>query len=159
MSSERVEKSGRRDKRAAGGMTERGCESEATFLQKCGVLTCLITMFSFAPAAEIRDYFIAVAKKYEIYPNISFQSRVVAARWDEDKAKWFVDVGDTSAGTTSVTTVEADVFVNCGGILNDWKWPDIEGLEDFGGPRVHTANWVSRRDVRVVPERLTGLLG
>jgi cation diffusion facilitator CzcD-associated flavoprotein CzcO len=92
---------------------------------------------------EIGDYFIDVARKYEIYPFISFQSRVVAARWDEEAAKWFIDIEDSSSGSASVATVEADVFVNCGGILNDWKWPDIEGLDAFKGPRVHTATWVS----------------
>ncbi|KAK9893389.1 hypothetical protein P389DRAFT_175398 [Cystobasidium minutum MCA 4210] len=32
-------------------------------------------------------------------------------------------------------------MINAGGILNAWKWPDIEGLESFHGPRLHSANW------------------
>jgi cation diffusion facilitator CzcD-associated flavoprotein CzcO len=35
-----------------------------------------------------------------------------------------------------------DVFVNAGGILNNWKWPDIEGLASFEGLAIHTASWV-----------------
>lgn len=27
------------------------------------------------------------------------------------------------------------------GILNTWKWPEIEGLHDFKGPILHSANW------------------
>lgn len=27
------------------------------------------------------------------------------------------------------------------GILNNWKWPDIDGLHDFGGPLIHSASW------------------
>jgi cation diffusion facilitator CzcD-associated flavoprotein CzcO len=31
--------------------------------------------------------------------------------------------------------------VNGSGILNNWKWPDIEGLHDFKGPVLHSACW------------------
>lgn len=27
------------------------------------------------------------------------------------------------------------------GILNNWRWPDIEGLHDFKGPLMHSAHW------------------
>jgi cation diffusion facilitator CzcD-associated flavoprotein CzcO len=27
------------------------------------------------------------------------------------------------------------------GILNNWKWPDIEGIHDFKGPLMHSAKW------------------
>lgn len=33
------------------------------------------------------------------------------------------------------------VFVNGTGILNNWKWPEIEGLHDFRGPKMHSAAW------------------
>jgi cation diffusion facilitator CzcD-associated flavoprotein CzcO len=32
----------------------------------------------------------------------------------------------------------ADIII---GILNNWKWPDIEGIHDFKGPLMHSANW------------------
>ena len=33
-------------------------------------------------------------------------------------------------------------FANNGpGILNTWKWPEIEGLHDFKGPLMHSASW------------------
>lgn len=35
----------------------------------------------------------------------------------------------------------ADIFVKGTGILNRWKWPDIEGLHSFKGPVLHTARW------------------
>ena len=25
--------------------------------------------------------------------------------------------------------------------MNNWRWPDIEGLHDFAGPKVHSAKW------------------
>jgi len=33
------------------------------------------------------------------------------------------------------------VWINGTGILNNWKWPDIEGLHDFKGPKMHSASW------------------
>lgn len=35
----------------------------------------------------------------------------------------------------------AHVFINGTGILNTWKWPDVEGLHDFKGPLMHSAKW------------------
>lgn len=34
-----------------------------------------------------------------------------------------------------------DVYISATGILNKWKWPEIEGLETFKGNMVHSANW------------------
>ena len=56
-------------------------------------------------------------------------------------------------GTT--TEDEADILVNGSGFLNKWKWPDIEGLQDFKGELVHSANW---RDVDWAGKRV-GLIG
>lgn len=97
--------------------------------------------FSFAPAEEIGQYFISVAKKYSLYDLITFSSCLKAAKWNESTAQWVVQV----ASLLSSETVEyrADILINAGGILNDWKWPDVPGLETFKGKRVHTAAWVS----------------
>ncbi len=38
-------------------------------------------------------------------------------------------------------TDTADIFLKGTGILNRWKWPDIEGLHSFKGPVLHSARW------------------
>lgn len=35
----------------------------------------------------------------------------------------------------------ADVVINCRGGLNNYRWPDIEGLRSFHGKLVHSAAW------------------
>lgn len=40
----------------------------------------------------------------------------------------------------------AHVIINAGGFLNDWKWPKIEGLHEFEGELLHTANWDTSTD-------------
>lgn len=97
-------------------------------------------MGSFAPAEEIGQYFIDVAKKYDLYQHIQFDSKVTNAVWDEKNAQWRLLV--SSSTNTNGFPVSADVFVNAGGILNDWSWPDIEGLKTFEGKTIHTASWV-----------------
>jgi cation diffusion facilitator CzcD-associated flavoprotein CzcO len=75
-----------------------------------------------------------------LYKHIKLDSQVTDAVWDEDCGKWTLRVESTVSHESSA--VEADVFINAGGILNNWKWPEIEGLETFKGALIHTASWV-----------------
>jgi cation diffusion facilitator CzcD-associated flavoprotein CzcO len=99
---------------------------------------------SFSPAEEIGSYFQGVAKRNGLYPLITFNSAVVGATWDEPSGKWRVRVSRSSSPGTPTNEEEhnADVVINAGGILNDWKWPDIKGLDTFRGRLLHTAAWV-----------------
>lgn len=67
---------------------------------------------------------------------------MVGARWVEETGQWVAQITDLVTEKTEEHV--ADVLVNAGGILNDWKWPDIPGLDIFKGKKVHTAAWVSR---------------
>lgn len=49
-----------------------------------------------------------------------------------------------------------DVFINASGVLNNWRWPDVEGLDDYRGVLLHTANWDD--DVQLEGKRV-GLIG
>jgi len=97
-------------------------------------------MVSFAPAEEIGEYFKKVASKYAVYPHVKFNRRVTRATWDNGGAQWVLTVSDKQLHVEM--EAKGDIFVNAGGILNDWKWPDIKGLDTFKGPRLHTAAWV-----------------
>jgi cation diffusion facilitator CzcD-associated flavoprotein CzcO len=44
-------------------------------------------------------------------------------------------------------TVESEVLINAGGILNNLQMPDIPGLDTFPGPQLHTAAWDDRVDL------------
>lgn len=41
----------------------------------------------------------------------------------------------------------ADFFLHGGGVLNNWRWPQIEGLHSFRGTLVHTARWPESLDL------------
>ncbi|KAH7025578.1 hypothetical protein B0J12DRAFT_771672 [Macrophomina phaseolina] len=93
----------------------------------------------FAPGHEIRKYYSDVATKFDVRRFAHFNTRVNSATWDEVSGKWTVLV--TGKGDEAPRAVKGDVFVNAGGVLNNWRWPDIEGLHDFRGTLLHTANW------------------
>ena len=49
-----------------------------------------------------------------------------------------------------------DIFVNASGILNNWQWPKINGLETFKGTILHSANY--NNNVSLEGKRV-GLIG
>ncbi|KAI8160090.1 putative sterigmatocystin biosynthesis monooxygenase stcW [Colletotrichum sp. SAR 10_70] len=93
----------------------------------------------YPPAPEIREYFESFARKYSLYQYIKLQHQVVGAFWNSKEGGYDVHVKDTQTGTTVVD--HCDVLINAGGILNNWKWPAIPGLDKYKGTLLHTANW------------------
>jgi cation diffusion facilitator CzcD-associated flavoprotein CzcO len=88
-----------------------------------------------------------VVEKYGVRKYMKFKHRAVAAKWNETTSKWHVKFERTDTGET-VEDV-GDVFITATGALNQWKWPDIKGLESFKGPKLHSANWDEGWDHKV----------
>tara|TARA_R110002003_G_scaffold351_17_gene19030 strand:- start:22464 stop:23861 length:1398 start_codon:yes stop_codon:yes gene_type:complete len=70
---------------------------------------------------------------------MQLNSKITEATWDNDEGIWNLTIANPKTGDTRKDW--AHVFVNGTGILNNWKWPDIEGLHDFKGPLLHSACW------------------
>ncbi|KAL4889495.1 putative MoxY [Aspergillus ambiguus] len=89
---------------------------------------------------EIYEYFkdVTVTNKLERFTK--FNHKIVGAEWLESVSKWRITVMKNN-DPKQVFDDYADFFLNGGGQLNAWKWPDITGLTRFQGPRVHSANW------------------
>ena len=88
----------------------------------------------YAPQAEILDYMEGLAKEHDLLRRCRFGSGVRAARWDEARAAWTLDLD-------SGETVEADVVVSALGMFNHIVRPDIPGLDSFAGTSFHSARW------------------
>ncbi|KAK5128236.1 hypothetical protein LTR85_002903 [Meristemomyces frigidus] len=93
----------------------------------------------FAYGPEIQQYFENFAERHGSKRYIKLNSKVLEASWDEGQAVWNFIIEDPTTGETRRDW--AHVFVNGTGILNNWRWPDIEGLHDFKGPKMHSATW------------------
>ena len=100
----------------------------------------------FSPQEEIRAYLNHCVRKHNLMPYIHLQHRVVAADWDEDSGMWHVRIEDMTRQTVFEDTCH--YLINAGGILNNWRWPNIPGLHDFKGKLVHSANWPEHWDYK-----------
>ncbi|KAH7350133.1 hypothetical protein B0T11DRAFT_290621 [Plectosphaerella cucumerina] len=93
----------------------------------------------YASGQEINEHYRSLAKEYGVYEHTKFRHKIVGAEWSPDEAAWRLSVEDLATGDQHVHV--AEVFINSGGVLNNWTWPDIPGLHDFKGSLVHTARW------------------
>lgn len=93
----------------------------------------------YAPGSELYSYTRRVASKYGIYPKIRFGVSVAESSFDERNNLWKVE---TSQGLmTSRHLVSAT-----GGLITP-KAPDIEGIDQFQGKVMHTAQWDDNYDL------------
>jgi cation diffusion facilitator CzcD-associated flavoprotein CzcO len=93
---------------------------------------------TYAPRAEIQQYLLEVADRFKIRRFIRFSHEVRDARWDEPTQRWHIE---TSQGSWT-----ADIIVGAHGGLSAPSYPEIPGLENFGGAVFHTARWDSEHD-------------
>jgi 4-hydroxyacetophenone monooxygenase len=99
----------------------------------------------FAKRDELHDYLEHLADVYDLRRHIRFRTEVEAMAWDEPAQLWRVTVREAD-GTRS--RVSANAVITGVGLLNRPAVPNIPGLEDFAGPRMHTAEWDSSVDLR-----------
>lgn len=98
----------------------------------------------FAPGPEILTYVQGVARKFGVDRKIVYNTKATSAVWNEATNTWKVDTQSTKSGeAASIKSIESEVVISAVGILNNWKWPHIEGLHDFEGTLLHSANWDS----------------
>ncbi|KAK5461406.1 hypothetical protein LTS15_003469 [Exophiala xenobiotica] len=93
----------------------------------------------YATSKEIHGYWKKVVAKYNCMRHIKLNHQIVKADWNDRQGKWHVQVKNTQDG--SVFEDSCDVLVSATGALNDWKWPQIPGLQDFKGKLLHSASW------------------
>ncbi len=86
--------------------------------------------YAFGP--EIQGYLEDVARRYDVTPSIRFNDEVVRCAFAD--GRWHLT-------TASGHQDQADVVIAATGVLHHPKYPDIEGLESFGGAVFHSARW------------------
>jgi len=102
----------------------------------------------FSSSAEIQAYLLHCVEKHGLRSQMELGVGIAEARFDEKAGRWTLT---TDAGQT----VTARVVVSGVGGLVDPAYPDLEGLEAFGGEVFHTARWnheydLAGRDVAVI---------
>lgn len=106
--------------------------------------------------SEVRAYFEYVDSKLNLSKDISFDTEVKAARFDEDLCRWRVEALHKSTGATR--SVLARHVVLCTGFGSKPYIPAIPGLDTFEGEAYHTARWPQDRSVALASRRI-GVIG
>jgi len=112
-------------------------------------VTSHVYSFSFKPHAwsrtharqpELQKYLEETVDEFGLRPHLRLGVAVESATWDDDRHVWEVRLDD---GTVD----ECHVLVSAVGFLNVPRYPDWPGLEDFEGPKFHTARWQHQHDL------------
>ncbi|WP_433598206.1 flavin-containing monooxygenase [Nocardia sp. CA-135953] len=88
----------------------------------------------YATQPEIRSYLDFVADRLDLRRDITFETTVTAASFDESTGTWTVR-------TNGGEEVTARYVVMATGCLSAGRRPDIAGIDDFTGEVYHTGSW------------------
>lgn len=88
----------------------------------------------YASQPEILRYINHVADRFDLRRDITFGTRVTAARWDDNTSRWTVE-------TDTGERVIASFCVMATGCLSSSQTPNFPGLDRFRGNWYQTGNW------------------
>jgi cation diffusion facilitator CzcD-associated flavoprotein CzcO len=89
----------------------------------------------YARGPEIYAHCQAIARKFDLYRDVCFQTKVTELRWDEDALRWIVKTDRDDAMRARFV-----VMANAAA-LDTPKLPGIPGIETFEGHTFHTSRW------------------
>ena len=92
---------------------------------------------AYATAPEILDYLRHCSHTYGVDAHLRLRTRLDVARYEEDAGTWRLTVRTP----TGIVQVRCRSLVMAVGALHEPARPDIDGLDDFSGPVIHTAAW------------------
>ena len=83
---------------------------------------------------DILDYSQQLARKYDLYDDVCFQTQVTEVRWDDSINRWLITTNRGDA-------MKARFLVMSNGPLNRPKLPGIPGIDSYKGHTFHTSRW------------------
>jgi 4-hydroxyacetophenone monooxygenase len=92
----------------------------------------------FSSGPVLMDYWRRVVEAFDLRKYMSLKTEIRSCVYDESAGRWRVNIrsADGQEGT-----VEADAVICAAGLFSHPAEPDIPGLADFAGPKLHTAYW------------------
>ncbi len=85
-------------------------------------------------APEILKYCQQIARHFDLYRDVLFQTEVTEMRWDNEASRWIISTNKGDA-------IKARFVVMANGPLHRPKLPGIPGVETFKGHSFHTSRW------------------
>ncbi|MFI5427253.1 flavin-containing monooxygenase [Aeromicrobium sp. UC242_57] len=84
--------------------------------------------------AELQEYQCAVIERFGLAEHMRFGVSVDQVVWDEQRQEWAIWSGGEEI-------MRANYVISAVGLLGDPRLPTWPGLDDFEGPKFHTAQW------------------
>ncbi|MGH1360315.1 MAG: flavin-containing monooxygenase [Burkholderiaceae bacterium] len=107
--------------------------------------------FSFAPnpdwtrryagSAEIQAYLQNLIRQFDLTGHLQLNTAVKTARFDEADGLWTLVTGDGRILMSQAIALSQAP-------LHEPRWPQIPGLDSFGGKLIHTAKWPETHSLR-----------
>ncbi|KAJ4174788.1 hypothetical protein NW754_005212 [Fusarium falciforme] len=95
----------------------------------------------YSSSEYLRRYINNVVDKLDLRKYITFNSRVIEARFDEESGTWQLKIEQTRVdGTKKIINDDCDLLLGAVGILDRWELPKIPGLDTFKGRVIHSAD-------------------
>ncbi|CAO0799620.1 unnamed protein product [Mucor circinelloides] len=92
----------------------------------------------YSPQKEIHEYMQGVARKYNVYEQTQFETKVVRASWIEDKKKWELELHQPTVHKENQIRYFDFVFGCIGGL----RVPNVpKQFQAFEGKIIHSAYW------------------
>jgi cyclohexanone monooxygenase len=88
----------------------------------------------YATAPEIWEHCKKIARKFDLYRDALFQTKITGASWNEETQKWTVRTSRDDVITTRY-------LITAIGAMAHPKLPGIPGLDTFKGHTFHTSRW------------------
>lgn len=88
----------------------------------------------YTPAREILEHSARIARHYDLYDDVLFQTEVTGMHWEEDAKRWRIETNRGDA-------MKARFVIMSNGPLHRPKLPGIPGIQDFNGHTFHTSRW------------------
>ena len=86
------------------------------------------------PSLKFWSYLNHVADRFDLRPDITFDTRVEAAIFEEATNRWQVKTDDGAELSTQF-------LIMATGCISEPNMPSFDGMETFTGPIYHTARW------------------
>jgi cation diffusion facilitator CzcD-associated flavoprotein CzcO len=76
---------------------------------------------------------------------MTFNTEVIGCYWNEEAGQWTVKLRQCNPGASPREFEETcDLLLHATGILNNFKWPEIDGLDKFKGKVVRTCSMLRK---------------
>ncbi|AUM14607.1 flavin-containing monooxygenase [Ketobacter alkanivorans] len=89
---------------------------------------------SYSGSAEILEYIHSMVRDFELHPFIQFEKNVAGIEFDEQHGLWHATTDKGERYSARATVLASGPLSNC-------SLPNIPGINDYQGKKIHSARW------------------